>query len=919
MATATGQSSPALSRIVSEQYARFNVFQLVRLLRHRRGGAWPLGQREGYRGGGMNARLEPVATTQLDSVEQPQLFQCCRIDMPQGQVLGEDVFRLIGFQGSESVSDLFEFQLELHGNSQQDGALTIDIAQIIGRPVTVGIAGVQFDRRELAHMAFLQALDGSGDPQAFAVFNGIVASFAIDMPGVYHITMRPAAWRMSLTNNYRIHPKCSIREAIERLCREHRVAVSVEGLKGEDNIASTRIQDWMQAGESDLDFIRRLMGKAHIFFYFEHRADGHTMVFANRPGYPAARPGDEPLRYTYTEEDELGLHEADVITQYNYQQSMGCSGVQSTFSLLHEAWDVEQPSQPLAMTTSIAANSAPDVGELPFNQYKIVQYGFVGDTVQHYARATDQALRTGNLQLSGASKCPFFRVGHRFGMVSMVPDVRPELDGRAFVLTQVQHSSTLDGIYQNQFTATVVRGLISAASLQDTQQGSVLATVTDAEGHDTVKDWPYYVPDDFTIGRQDLIDQQGGSLKAKGVFVRFSTAPKGTPPVWVKLASHMQSIPEVGCSVWISRANDESEVPEIQNQVQADGSKTITDTTWASHSSVGNNYSASYGDSRSIHFGQPWSRGDVDRAIGLVENAYATGKFKDASYNRGASYGYSESETKEQGLLSESWSFGSGYSNSWGKESKSFSATGRSYHESITGKCDTTLASTESSEPEALAAVQASKSIVYGDAYNVNVANGKTKSVSTHNGKVSSETTVNADSENWSTITGTSINHTNHSQIQNFTLIGAQTSSSAIGANNSNEVIGVSQSSSATGVTQSNVAVGVSQSNSVTGLNNHNGLMGASLDMSLTGATTSTSITGAVTSTNVMGEHTGVNVTGVSTSVNVTGSSTAVNMTGEYTSIDILGSGFTLSVKGSTVGIDISGPSIQIPIIVLVM
>lgn len=867
----------------------------------------------------MNAPHDPIATTRVASVEQPLLYQFCRIEMPQGRVLGEESFRLVAFQGHENVSDLFEFQLELHGNSRQDDAPIIDIAQLIGRPITVAIAGVQAEQRELAHLAFLRALDGRGDAQAFAVFNGIVAAFAIDMPGVYHVTMRPVAWRMTLTNHYRIYPQCSIRQAIERVCREHRVSVSLEGLEGEDNIASARSQDWLQAGESDFDFIRRLMGKAHIFFYFEHRVDGHTMVFANRPGYPPARPGDEPLRYTYTEEDEIDLHEADVITQYNYQQSLGSSGVNSTFSQVHEAWNVDQPTRPLATSSSINASSAPDVGELPFNQYKIVQYGFAGDSVPHYARTTEQALSTGDLRLSGSSKCPFLRVGHRFGMVAMHPDGRPELDGRAFVLLQVQHNSTLDGIYQNQFVATVARGLISSVSLQDTQQGTVLATVTDAQGNETVRDWPYYRPDDFAMDSQDLVDRQGGGLRAKGVFVRFSTAPKDSPPVWVKLSSHMQSIPEVGCAVWVSRANDESELPEIQNMVQSDGTRTITDSEWTSHSSVGNSYSVNYGDSRGIRFGRHWSRADVDRAVRLVETAYGSGKFKDASYSRGASYGYSESEDKEQGILGESWSFGSNYSHSWGKESKSFSATGRSYHESVTGKCDTALASTENDDPEVSAAAQASKSTVYGDSYSVNIAHGKTRSVSTHHGKVSSENTINADSENRSTVTGTSTNHTQHSTVRNFTTIGAQSSSSAIGASNSNDVIGASQSSSAIGVSQSNAAVGVSQSNSVTGLHNHNGLTGASADTSLSGATNSTSLTGAAVSTSVVGSHTGTNVCGNSTTVNVTGSSTSMNMVGASTSIDILGSGLHLSVKGSTVGIDISGPSIQIPVIMMVM
>ena len=64
--------------------------------------------------------------------------------------------------------------------------------------------------------------------------------------------------------------------------------------------------------------------------------------------------------------------------------------------------------------------------------------------------------------------------------------------------------------------------------------------------------------------------------------------------------------------------------------VQADGTKTITDSGWTAHSQVGNSFSTSYGDSRSIHFGQPWSRADVDAAVKLVEAAYGRKLFRDA-------------------------------------------------------------------------------------------------------------------------------------------------------------------------------------------------------------------------------------------------------------------------------------------------
>ncbi len=888
----------------------------------------------------MNLPLDPIDASAVELIEQPLLFQHCRIDMPQGQILGESALRLVQFQGQESVSDLFEDQLELHGDTVKPGAgKSLVFSQIIGRPLTVGIGITPYDDPDVGHEAFMRALDGSDPKGLFALFNGIVAAFAIETPGVYRLTMRPAAWRMSLTNRYRIFAQKSLREVLEQLCRDHRVEASFDGLKGSTNIASTRIQDWLQAGESDLEFMRRLMTKAHVFYYFKHYADRHVMVFDNQVAYPPALSGNVPLRYTYTGIDELGMHQYDVVSQYNYQQSMGISGVEGVFTLQSEAWDVTQPGDPLANFTSFRANSRPDPGELPFKQYKIVQYGFSDKEVREYAQSTELAMHTANVQFSGASFCPAFRVGHRFSM-NPTPDdytghdVRPELAGVEFVLTHVQHSSSLDGQYTNQFSATLATGLVSAVGIQDTQQGMVLAHVTTPEGSEAVQDWPYYVPDDFSLGRQPLEDSQGvrQRLNAKGVHVRFSCDGPDAAPVWVKLAAHMQTIPEVGTSVWVSRANDESELPEIQNIVQADGSKTITDSGWTAHTQAGNSFSTSYGDSRSVRFGQPWSRADVSVAVKLVEDAYATGKFRDASYSRGGNYSYSTSANAEKDVLSESWSFGSTYSESWSLEQKSFSAAGSSHHQSVIGKSDPASVQPEAPDADAQAAVQSSRSVVWGNTYSSSDSHGNTKSVasyegdvendsthtgnvisntkisgsstsnttidgastndSTHYGKVSSTSEIHADSENISTITGTSTNHSTHNIVHNITHVVAQTSATTIVANDSND------------------AIGFSNSNSATIASNRNSLVGANIDLSLVGTGNTLSMTGMENRTSM---------TLMNNTLSVNGESNSVSVTGPSTTVEVAGPGVHVSAKSAQATIDLNGPVMQIPVIVLVL
>lgn len=875
---------------------------------------------------------------QIEQIEQRQ-FQGCCIEMPGGRILGKKLL-MVQFQGQESVSDLFEYELELHGvahhSSEVDLLDSLALSQIIGRPITVAIGTATFEDHAAGQDALLLALMQDPGAEAggeFSLFNGIVASFSIEAPGIYRVTMRPAAWRMGLTNHYRIFGQKSVREVLEQLCREHRVKASFGGLTGSANIASTRVQDWLQAGESDLEFMRRLMAKAHVFYYFTHSLGQHVMVFDNQPAYPPALSSNKPLRYTNTGMDELGMHQSDVISSYNYQQSMGISGVEGVFTLQNEAWDVTQPGEPLATFSSFRANSRPDPGELPFKQYKIVQYGFSDTQVGEFAQSTELAMHTANVKFSGASFCPAFRAGHQFSMSPTPSDytgsnVRPELSGVGFVLTQVQHSSSLHGGYTNKFSATLASGLVSAVGIQDTQQGVVLAHVTTPDGSDVVQDWPYYVPGDFNLGSQPLEDSQGvpNRLNAKGVYVRFSCDEPDSPPVWVKLAAHMQTIPEVGASVYVSRGNDESELPEIQSIVQADGSTTITDSGWTAHTQVGNSYSTSFGDSRSVRFGQPWSRADVSTAVQIVEDAYATGQFRDASFSRGGNYSYSTSETDEKGILSESWSFGSTYSNSWSLQQQSFSATGSSQQQSVVGQSDPAQVQPEELDADAQAAAQSSTSVVWGNSYSKNDTYGDATSITTN--------------------TGTSTNRSTNNIVHNFTTTSAQSSSSAIGASNSNDAIGVSNSNSATvmsisnsvtGVSNSNSATAMSINNSVTGvsinnsataLSNNDTATGVSISDSMTGVSSNNSLVGASVDSNLNGMSVSSTITGMENRMSMTGSSStltvngesnSINITGESTTVEIAGPGVHASIKAAQAVFELHGPVTQIPAIILVL
>jgi uncharacterized protein involved in type VI secretion and phage assembly len=839
----------------------------------------------------MSAALPAIATAVSAISPAPVVYLHVALFLAEGRIVGDESFRLVNFQGQESISEHFEFQLELHGNTSPSHGTPLAFDNVVGRPVTVGVhypamdgMGRQPTRAE-ANQWFQSALKGSDESSRLAFFNGVIATFSMEQPGVYRITMRPALWKLTLTNAYCIHPQMSVRDVLDAVLKRHGISYSVDALVGSDNLAVTRVQDWLQAGESDYDFLKRLMSKAHIYYFFATTAVAHTVVFANRPAYPQAMPGGKPLRYCSTAENELGLAQPDVISDYQFQQSLSSSGVNTVFTREEAAWEVD----PVAGFHSFRASTKSEPGELPFHQYMIYQYGCSDAEVDHFASNTQSSLTTSSRELGGSSYCPYMRCGHQF-TVTQNPragqwpqQVRPALEGTAWTATQVEHQASLDGTYENKFRSADAKGLVTPFSLQETQQGAVLARVAAySAGTAAPTDWRFYEKTSFDPEVRSLTDSDGTQteLSAQGVCVVFSSDPDDAAPVWVKLAPHMQAVPEIGAMVMVSRAQDQSELPEIQSIVAANGTKVVKPSGWTANTNVGSGYSTNYGDGLSIHFGLH-SQADLPKATGIVLGQYAGGQFRDASYSQGASYSYATSESGAAGLLSTSDSYGSAYSTHHGAISSSTTVFDNTSNNSVVTQTATSVTTVEglSSNTSTQALVQ---------------------STSTTGGSQSLET-VGAHAG----LTATGVSAT-------ASLTGVRVQGSMEGVSTSSSLVGEATSNSVTGVSTQVNATGTSTSVNVTGASSHTAMTGAEMGINLVGTSSNTSLTGAAVSMSLMGSHTDMSLTGTSTRMSVTGESSNISVLGSSTDISMSGSTTNLSIKGSSTSIDITGAGISV-------
>jgi type VI secretion system secreted protein VgrG len=517
------------------------------------------------------------------------------------------------------------------------------------------------------------------------------------------------------------------------------------------------------------------------------------------------------------------------------------------------------------------------------------------------------------------------RVGHQFGVTGAATaaaqqPVRPSLEGQRFVLTQVSHEANADGVYRNQFQATEATGFIAAFSIQETQQGVILAQVVAKSGSPDTQDWRYYTANYFDPETNGLVDRGSDTpeLTAMGVYVRFSTDAQDADPVWVKLAPHMQTVPEIGVTVLVTRAQDESELPEIQSIIQANGGMTIQPSTWMANTHVGSSYSTNYGDGQSIRFGKS-STADLNRAAAIVGTAYATGKYRDTSYSQGANYSFAVSEATASSssspsdlwgpyggapdLLNASESFGSSYSRSKAQVNSSSSEVGIAYSKSMTGM----------SENQSVVGMHQSTSAV-----GIAITADATLSSTSTQAIGSTMSTQLIGSSRGMQVTGSSSSMSVTGMSDQLAVTGSSNGIGITGSQWNLSVTGDSTSVGATGSRTSAEVVGVSASTSITGSSTSQSLLGSSNSFSLSGSTTDFSITGSSDRNSVIGVATGMTVYGVYSEGQHKFQDTTLKTSASETTVT-LSNGVVVTAASGRVNTEMSGPDINMPAIKIIM
>ncbi len=191
-------------------------------------------------------------------------------------------FGLEKIEGEEAISEPFFYKLTLKTKDE-----AVDFNKILDQPVTVHFEYMSGD--EARHV------QGIVTRFVQAEFDGEVVT--------YHAEIRPWFWKLTLSTDARIYQEQKVTDIVKSVFSDLGFGDFRDDTKGTYDPREYCVQ----YGESDFNFVSRLLEEAGIFYFFEHAEDKHTLVLGDDdgawkscPGLPSAR-----LRDVDPEKDDL--------------------------------------------------------------------------------------------------------------------------------------------------------------------------------------------------------------------------------------------------------------------------------------------------------------------------------------------------------------------------------------------------------------------------------------------------------------------------------------------------------------------------------------------------------------------------------------------------------------------------------------
>ncbi|MCA8353584.1 type VI secretion system Vgr family protein [Burkholderia cepacia] len=187
---------------------------------------------------------------------------------------GIESFEVVEFTLHEGLSETFLLQVELASANP-----AIDFGEVLDR------SGV------------LTIWQG-GQPVRYVY--GAISSFVQRDTGFrrtrYSAVVEPRLARLKLSSDWRIFQTLSVPEIATAVLKAHNQTLDYEQRVTNEHLAR---EYCVQAGDTDYDFIERILREEGFFYAFQHKADGHRLIHCDRL-FIYGRQQGEPVLYNPT-------------------------------------------------------------------------------------------------------------------------------------------------------------------------------------------------------------------------------------------------------------------------------------------------------------------------------------------------------------------------------------------------------------------------------------------------------------------------------------------------------------------------------------------------------------------------------------------------------------------------------------------
>jgi type VI secretion system secreted protein VgrG len=399
--------------------------------------------------------------------------------------LGENFLLLAEFSASETISELFSFQLKLV-HEETPASLTptvVDPKTLLGQPISVK---VNIKDKTSRH------------------FNGVVSHWRQGNRDTrftyYQAIVVPKVWLLTQKSQSRIFQRLTVPQILRKVFAGFSVKYELVG-------TFNRREYCVQYQETDFDFASRLMEEEGIYYYFEHTASDHKMIVANTP----LSHRECPTKSRFPFEDDVtrtdGVVSSIATWETAYQLQTGKITIwDHNFELPHRKLEADQPSlYPVADNSSLEVYQFPGAYAKRYtgidrsggDQSGELQHIFEDNQAQ--AELQMQAIDARYKVTYASSNCCPLTVGHKFEIFNHADK---KVDGE-YMMTQVTHHAVqtptlateqkVEGAYQNNFTCIPLKtGSTPFRPLRKTQKsrihGSQTAVVVGPAGEEIFTD-----------------------------------------------------------------------------------------------------------------------------------------------------------------------------------------------------------------------------------------------------------------------------------------------------------------------------------------------------------------------------------------------------------------------------------------------